>query len=261
MNTTIRGRELLTKEQRLNFMRFPEDEWSIGSYYTFSKDDIEIIKKHRKEENQLGFAIQLSVLRYPGWPYILNKNVSDSVVKYIAKQINVIPKSLKYYSLRDSTYRDHIKEIRDKYGYISFSHKEYNITLKYLINLALESDDTLFLIDRSICFLRENKIILPAITTIESLVWEAKEKAETTVIETIIGSLSDEQRERLDEVVFSTSDKLKNKTVLGWLKDPVGRPCSDNFLKVIEKLEYIRELGLDSIQLNKLYANKINQRI
>ena len=259
MDITTRGRELLTKEQRNHFMRFPEDEYFIGSYYTFSKLDLEIIKKHRKEENQLGFAIQLALLRYPGWPYIFNKNIPETIVKYIANQVGTVPRALKYYSLRESTSRDHIKEIKNEYGYISFSSKEYSLSLKYVTNLAIENDDTLFLINSCICFLRENKVILPGITTLESLVWEAKENAESIVITTIISSLGSEQREKLDEIVFSSSDKLTNKTVLGWLKDPVGRPCSDNFLKVIEKLEYIRELDLDCIQLNQVHTNKINQ--
>ena len=259
MNTTTRGRELLTKEQRLNFMKFPEDEWSIGSYYTFSKDDIEIIKKHRKEENQLGFAIQLAVLRYPGWPYMFNKNIPETIIKYISDQIDTVPRALKYYSSRKSTYKEHIKEIKEKYGYTSFSFNDYTTSLIYLTNLALENDDTLFLIDGCICFLRERKVILPGITTLEKLVWEAKENAETTVIKTIVSSLNSEQRKKLDVIVFSSSNKLKNKTILGWLKEPIGRPCSDNFLKVIEKLEYIRELGIDSIQLNKLHTNKINK--
>lgn len=43
-----RGRELFTKEQRKLFMKYPEDEWEIGAYYTFSKYDLEIIMKHRK---------------------------------------------------------------------------------------------------------------------------------------------------------------------------------------------------------------------
>ena len=40
-----RGRELFSKEQRKLFMKYPEDEWTIGSYYTFSKYDLEIIMK------------------------------------------------------------------------------------------------------------------------------------------------------------------------------------------------------------------------
>lgn len=35
-----RGRELFTKEQRKLFMKYPEDEWEIGAYYTFSKYDL-----------------------------------------------------------------------------------------------------------------------------------------------------------------------------------------------------------------------------
>lgn len=38
-----RGRELLTLEQRQALMQIPEDEWVLGTYYTFSKRDLEII--------------------------------------------------------------------------------------------------------------------------------------------------------------------------------------------------------------------------
>ncbi|MCR6869412.1 DUF4158 domain-containing protein, partial [Bacillus thuringiensis] len=49
-------------------MQISEDEWVLGTYYTFSKRDLEIINKRRREENRLGFAVQLAILRYPGWP-------------------------------------------------------------------------------------------------------------------------------------------------------------------------------------------------
>ncbi len=117
----IRGRELLTIDQRKSFMKIPEDECIVGSYYSFSKQDLEIIKRHRKEENQLGFAVQLAVLRYPGWPYTYTENIPESVLKYIAKQINVTPKGLKVYSQRKSTSREHIREIKIEYGFFQFS--------------------------------------------------------------------------------------------------------------------------------------------
>lgn len=66
-----RGRELLTPEQRQALMQIPEDEWVLGTYYTFSKRDLEIINKRRREENRLGFAVQLAVLRYPGFSHTL----------------------------------------------------------------------------------------------------------------------------------------------------------------------------------------------
>ncbi len=100
MSNLIRGRELFTKDQRNSFMKIPEDEFSIGSYYTFSKEDLEIIMKHRKEENQLGFAIQVALLRYPGWSYTSFKYIPENVIKYIAKQVGTVPKALKSYAKR-----------------------------------------------------------------------------------------------------------------------------------------------------------------
>lgn len=254
-----RGRELFTKEQRKLFMKYPEDEWTIGSYYTFLKYDLEIIMKHRKEENKLGFALQLAALRYPGWSYSSNKSIPIEIVKYIAKQVGTVPKALKLYSLRNNTSRDHIREIKREYGYKSFSANNYKVLLKYIINLAFENNDSLFLMKKSIEYLRKKKVILPAITTLENLVWEAKNKSERLVINIIVNSLNTIQRKKLDDIVFLHSEKLKGKTILGWLKEPIGAPSPDNFLKVIEKLEYIRSLKLENIQLTKVHQNKINQ--
>lgn len=254
-----RGRELFSKEQRKLFMKYPEDEWTIGSYYTFSKYDLEIIMKHRKEENKLGFAIQLAALRYPGWSYSSNKTIPIEIIQYIANQVCTVPKALKLYSLRNNTSRDHIKELKKEYGYSSFSTNDSKFLLKYLVNLAFENNDSLFLMNQSLEYLRKKKIILPAITTLENLVWEAKNKSEKFIINTIVSSLNPTQRNKLNDIVFLQSEKLKGKTILGWLKEPIGSPSPDNFLKVIEKLEYIRSLNLENTQLVKVHKNKINQ--
>lgn len=254
-----RGRELFSKEQRKLFMKYPEDEWTIGSYYTFSKYDLETIMKHRKEENKLGFAIQLAALRYPGWSYSSNKTIPIEIIQYIANQVGTVPKALKLYSLRNNTSRDHIKELKKEYGYSSFSTNDPKFLLKYLVNLAFENNDSLFLMNQSLEYLRKKKIILPAITTLENLVWEAKNKSEKFIINTIVSSLNPTQRNKLNDIVFLQSEKLKGKTILGWLKEPIGSPSPDNFLKVIEKLEYIRSLNLENTQLVKVHKNKINQ--
>lgn len=84
-------------------MQVPEDEWVLGTYYTFSKRDLKIINKRRREENRLGFAVQLAVLRYPGWSYTHTKSIPDSVLHYISKQIGTTPSSLSLYLQRENT--------------------------------------------------------------------------------------------------------------------------------------------------------------
>lgn len=84
-----RERELLTDNQRTELMQIPENDWILGTYYTFSAQDVAVILKRRREDNRLGFAVQLAVLRYPGWSYTHLKSIPHSVIQYIAPQINV----------------------------------------------------------------------------------------------------------------------------------------------------------------------------
>ncbi|AYB41674.1 DUF4158 domain-containing protein (plasmid) [Brevibacillus laterosporus] len=48
----------LQKWYPFRFRSIAEDDWVLGTYYTFSKRDLEIINKRRREENRLGFAVQ-----------------------------------------------------------------------------------------------------------------------------------------------------------------------------------------------------------
>lgn len=86
-----RARELLTPEQRLEFMSIPEQisEFDLGSYYTLSQHDIEIIKRRRRDHNKLGFALQLCVLRFPGWTLSDIHDIPVIVLDYISKQLKI----------------------------------------------------------------------------------------------------------------------------------------------------------------------------
>ncbi|WP_204591755.1 Tn3 family transposase [Chryseomicrobium aureum] len=254
-----RGRELLTTDQRNLLMEIPEDDWIGGTYYTFSNQDLEIINKRRREENRLGFAVQMAVLRYPGWSYTHVKNIPDSVKRYISKQIKADPSSLSLYPQRENTLWDHLKEIRSEYGFITFTLKEYRMTFKHLYQLALENGDAIHLLHESIDFLRNNRVILPAITTLERMVWEARAMAEKKIFNSVSQSLSDDQKEKLEEIITSQHQSETNKTILGWLKEPPGHPSSETFLKVIERLEYIRGMKLGNIKVSHLHRNRLLQ--
>ncbi|HFJ6380362.1 TPA: Tn3 family transposase, partial [Enterococcus faecium] len=225
----------------------------------FSKRDLEIVNKRRREENRLGFAVQLAVLRYPGWPYTHIKSIPDSVIQYISKQIGVSPSSLDHYPQRENTLWDHLKEIRSEYDFVTFTLSEYRMTFKYLHQLALENGDAIHLLHECIDFLRKNKIILPAITTLERMVWEARAMAEKKLFNTVSKSLTNEQKEKLEGIITSQHPSESNKTILGWLKEPPGHPSPETFLKIIERLEYIRGMDLETVQISHLHRNRLLQ--
>lgn len=123
----MRGKELLTPEQRLEMKILPNEEWELGVYYTFSKYDIENIKKHRRDYNKLGFAVQLAVLRYPGWTLTEIKEIPKKFLSYIGAQLNIDPKNFNLYAQRKNTFWEHLKEIRKLYGFNNFTVKNYRV--------------------------------------------------------------------------------------------------------------------------------------
>lgn len=132
------------------------------------------------------------------------------------------------------------------------------MTFKYLHQLALENGDAIHLLHECIDFLRKNKIILPAITTLERMVWEARAMAEKKLFNTVSQSLTNEQKEKLEKIITSQHPSESN-TILGWLKEPPGHPSPETFLKVIERLKYIRGMELETVQVNHLHRNRLLQ--
>ncbi|PDZ93850.1 hypothetical protein CON36_37000, partial [Bacillus cereus] len=78
-------------------------------YYTFTSQDIDFINKHRRDYNRLGIAVQLAVLRYPGWTLLQIKDVPKQVITYIAKQIGVSPQEYSKYAQRVATRNEHLE--------------------------------------------------------------------------------------------------------------------------------------------------------
>lgn len=231
----LRGGEILTKEQRLEFTSIPDNlsESDIARYYTFSQADIEIINRHRREYNRLGFGLQLCVLRYPGWPLSIVKDIPQNVLNYVSKQINVEPEIYSQYRQREATVQEHLDEIRTEYGYKPFSEQEKYSLSKCLLNYAMENGNSLYLINAAISELRKNKTIMPAMATIEFIVWESRKAAEEMMFSIINGCITSEQKQKLDGLLNSKVEKNKNR--LTWLRESPTSHSPESFTKVIEK--------------------------
>ena len=83
----VKVRERLTAEERKRYMYIPSDisEWIISIYFTFSQHDKKIINRHQRDYNQLGFAIQLSVLRYLDWTLSDIEHIPNEVLEFVVR--------------------------------------------------------------------------------------------------------------------------------------------------------------------------------
>lgn len=255
---SLRGRELLTPEQRLQFVRIPEEisEQELGRYFTLSEFDLETIKKRRRDYNRLGFAIQLCVLGYQGWSLTEVEPIPKTILKHVAKQIDVDPQSFSLYSAREATKYEHLEEIRNIYGFKNFTAYEYRKTSRYLLHHAMKNGNTIYLLNTLKEELKKQRVLLPGMTTLERIVWETRTRAEEKLFNALVQSLSENQMVKLNEVINGNVNGIKTR--LSWLKEIPGQSSPDAFLKVIDRLEYIRSIHL-RLETELIHPNKLLQ--
>lgn len=254
----MRGRELLTENQRREWMNISWlTESELATYYTFSAADVKIINQHRRDHNRLGFAVQLCLVRFPGWSLTDMHDIPERILKYIARQIQADSNVFAQYARRSPTRREHLQEIRQAYGYQSFNSEDYRNTFQLLTQYAMKNDSTMYLLETAIDALRQQKIILPSIATVERIVWESRDHAERDIYQKLNGSLSQEQKQKINQLLDEPTIG-NGKTILGWLKENPGNFSPQSFLGVIKRLDYIRRLKLN-IDTHKIHPNRFRQ--
>lgn len=149
-----------------------------------------------------------------------------------------------------------MEEIRQVYGYQNFSTSKYREVAQYLLKHALQNGNSMYLLQTAQEELRNRKIILPGMTTIERLVWETRRRAEEKIFKSLTANLSQWQKYKLDKLIDPLVEN--RKTPLAWLRELPGQSSPDAFLKVIERLEYIRELNLPT-NIHEVHPNRLLQ--
>lgn len=173
-------------------MQIPSDisEWTLSTYFTFSQHNKQIINRHRRDYNRLGFAMQLSILRYLGWTLSDIEHISSEVLEFVAKQIDVSVEDWGLYTQREATRYEHVKEIRKEYGFRNFTTTDYRRLSKFLQSYALNNGNTTYLIETALRELRTWRVILPSMAIIERAIWETRKRAEEIIFKTLTSSLS-----------------------------------------------------------------------
>ena len=240
------------REQLLSVDHLSEEDFK--AYFSFSDYDLEVINQHRGKVNKLGFAIQLCLARYPGcslsnWPI-----KSTRLTSYVSRQLHLDAIDLNSYDHRN-TRANHFNEILEVFNYHRFgSANTQKQLIEYLIELALENDDSIYLMKKTIDFLTRKRIIFPSIATLEDIISRCRDKAENNLFSILLCSLTDIQIEKL-ESLFQIYEETKI-TKLAWLKDIPGKANPESFMSICKKVEVIASMGLGTINVSHINRNR-----
>jgi TnpA family transposase len=96
-------RRALTEAQLETLLALPTDDAVLVRHWTLSAGDLAVIGQRRRDRNQIGFALQLCALRYPGRLLRPGELIPDKALRFIAEQIGAKPEALITYAARFQT--------------------------------------------------------------------------------------------------------------------------------------------------------------
>lgn len=235
--------------------QIPKDRDSLKKLYHFTDTEHALISQRRGDHNRLGFAVLMSLLKYPGHGDCTNSEEVSVVVKHVARSIRLKPSLWNQYSKRDKTVWEHREELRNFFSLYSFSKRREHELRKVLFDQALFNDDSLQLGERAVQWCQEQRVVLPTQTALEQIVHETSNSAKRELYKCLTESLTSEHREALD----SLCTMRNNVSHLVWLKDIPLRKNSNSVLYLLERITFLNEFALPFTSRDRIPQHRLKQ--
>ncbi|BBN96551.1 transposase Tn3 family protein [Deinococcus grandis] len=247
---------LLTPAQRLQFTAFPDlTEHLIARYYTLTDEELTWVLDRRRDANRLGFAVQLTVLKHLGRGLDVGEIPPEAVLACLGEQLNIDPAKFDVYARRDATRREHFGELCDQLGYRALSVDLNRALRAWLIPMAVATPQPFALMSALLDELRRRKILVPRISVLERIVTQARTQAEQAVHH-LLGEIVAGHEDALDALLQVPQDHAMAPYTR--LKQWPSQAKPSNFLKLIERLHFVRQFPVNDGRLAALPESRLS---
>jgi hypothetical protein len=202
------------------------------------------IAKKRGDHNRLGFAVQLSTVRYLGIFLDDPMTVPGAVMHTLAKQLSFDPvDGTSAYSTGEQRWL-HATEIRESYGYVEITEQRAAFRLtRWLYALCWTGTDRpSVLFERVITWLVMHKVLLPGCSTLERYIARLRSRVEERLWHSLANGGGREQQTRLENLlVVPTGTRSSQLDLLRAGPLTVSGP---SLVKALLRLRSVRDLGI-----------------
>lgn len=218
----------------------------LDRFFFLDDADKTLIRRRRGDHHRLGFALQLTTIRFVGMFLPDPLDVPEEVVVYLAKQLDIDSfDQLGRYTERRSTRFEHQEEIRAALRLTDFSAQLETFTA-WLEGLAFTTGDGPHaLFAASVDYLRKHRLVLPGVSTLARLVAKVREETSARLYRMLCQELTVGQRARLDELLV-VPDGARVCELERWRKG-VSVPSGKNLEKALKRAGEITDSGLPAL--------------
>ena len=236
----------LTAAQRDRYGRYPDvvTPNDLSRCFHLSDDDRAQIMSCRGHHNRLGFALQLSTVRYLGTFLDDPIAVPSSVLQSLSHQLDIHTLD-GLQSYRNGEQREeHVTKIRKRYGYGDITEPRVGFRMtRWLYGVCWTGTERLSaLFDRATAWLLAHKILLPGVTTLERFVVSVRARVEAHLYQLLTRGITLQQEDQLQQLLLvPEGDRV---SLLDQIRSGPTRISGPAIRAAIDRLNAVRALGI-----------------
>ena len=247
----MKKHEILSPQSRAALFEPPTDPAAIVRYYTFSPDDMALIRERRRAANRLGFAVQLAYFRHPGRIMRVDEEPPVDMLAFIASQVHAGVDDFRDYAGRAQTRREHLADLQACLNIKLARRADARPLFSAALNEAIGSDRGDAIVLAMIEHLRASRVLLPSPLELERVALSARALARKRAHKNLIEGLSPETMASLQGLLVVADDE--ERTPFVWLREWPEAPRQRNLVALVERLEAVRKLGVGADREKRIH--------
>jgi TnpA family transposase len=250
-------RQLLTDEERQALLGIPPDADSLARLFTLSRLDRNLVAERRGDANRLGCAVQLALLRHPGTALAYLDQPADTLVTWMAGQLDVPAAVFAEYARRPQTMTDHARQLATTLGLRTPTMADLPSVIEVAAEAARATDRGQPIAAAVIAALRTAGIILPGAAVIERVAIAGRARARKRAADALVAGLSAEHLTKLDGLLVI--DLSVGMTPFAWLKAMPIAPKADHVSELLDRLRMIRGICVPVENAARIHEDRLQQ--
>jgi TnpA family transposase len=238
----VKKHEILSPQSRATLFDPPTEPAAIVRHYTFSPEDLALIRQRRRAANRLGVAVQLAYFRHPGRIMRVDEKPPEDLLVFIAGQVDASAQDFCDYAGRAQTRREHIAELQTCLNVRLSQRNDARPLFSIALNEAGGTDRGDAIVSAMIVYLREQGILLPSPLELERLALAARALARKRAYKSLVESLPENTIAALEALLAVVDEQ--GRTPLTWLREWPEAPRQKNLVGLVERLQFVRKLGV-----------------
>lgn len=249
--------QVFTEEELMSLRRFPEiGREELFRFFTLTPADAAFVDpgRGRGPADRLGLAVALCTLPWLGFVPDDVTSAPRSAVLRLAEQLRVDPDAIGSYGRRAKTRTDRLLLAARYLGWRTPTTLELKELDEFLLARAMEHDSPTLLFRLACEYLTSAKVIRPGPLTVVKRIAHAREVAQGETFTRLAHEFTAERRTGLDGLLVT--DPMIGMTRLRWLGTGPVEASPAAVKAEIAKLEFLRSLGADTLDLSALPAER-----